>query len=172
MCVFMEQKNPDNNMRVFVVWMPILSHCQFSLSLSLSLSLSVHIIINLKYLFVFRDLSPSCGSFAVPSLCYSTFPLCREEDTDPTGLSENWSKVASREPRRICRDDCEILENERCRMEYALAKKHPLIGQRLTLLECRDLPAIGTADSENCLKLGIPKPENVEPGRHSICVVF
>jgi len=51
-------------------------------------------------------------------------------------------------------------------MEYALAKRHPLIGQQLALPECRDLPAIGTADSENCLKLGIPRPENVEPGRH------
>lgn len=108
----------------------------------------------------------------MPSLCYSTFPLCREEDTDPTGSSEHWSKVASRQPRRICRDDCEILENERCRMEYALAKRHPLIGQQLTLPECRDLPAIGTSDSENCLKLGIPRPENVEPGRQSVCAVF
>lgn len=129
-------------------------------------------IINLKYLVVFRDLSPSCGSFAAPSLCYSTFPLCREEDTDPTGSSEHWSKVASREPRRICRDDCEILENELCRMEYAIAKRHPLIGQQLSLPECRDLPAIGSLDSENCLKLGIPRPENVEPGRQNIFLVF
>jgi hypothetical protein len=57
-------------------------------------------------------------------------------------------------------------------MEYALAKRHPLIGQQLALPECRDLPAIGTADSENCLKLGIPRPENVEPGRHiALCSV-
>lgn len=111
-----------------------------------------------------RDLSPSCDSFAVPSLCYSTFALCREEDVDPSGSSEHWSKVASREPRRICRDDCEILENEMCRMEYAIAKRHPLIGQQLALPECGDLPAIGSPDSENCLKLGIPRPENVEPG--------
>ncbi|KDR16037.1 Tyrosine-protein kinase transmembrane receptor ROR1, partial [Zootermopsis nevadensis] len=109
------------------------------------------------------DLSPSCDSFAVPSLCYSTFALCREEDVDPSGSSEHWSKVASREPRRICRDDCEILENEMCRMEYAIAKRHPLIGQQLALPECGDLPAIGSPDSENCLKLGIPRPENVEP---------
>ncbi|PNF43882.1 hypothetical protein B7P43_G02778, partial [Cryptotermes secundus] len=110
-----------------------------------------------------RDLSPSCESFAVPSLCYSTFPLCREEDVDPTGSSEHWSKAASREPRRICRDDCEILENEICRMEYAIAKRHPLIGQQLALPECGDLPAVASPDSDNCLKLGIPRPENVEP---------
>jgi len=108
----------------------------------------------------------------VPSLCYSTFPLCREEDIDPAGSSEHWSKVASREPRRICRDDCEILENEICRMEYAIAKRHPLIGQQLALPECGDLPAVGSPDSENCLKLGIPRPENVEPGRLIIYIDF
>lgn len=108
----------------------------------------------------------------MPSLCYSTFPLCREEDIDPAGSSEHWSKVASREPRRICRDDCEILENEICRMEYAIAKRHPLIGQQLALPECGDLPAVGSPDSENCLKLGIPRPENVEPGRLIIYIDF
>ncbi|XP_069694421.1 tyrosine-protein kinase transmembrane receptor Ror-like isoform X3 [Periplaneta americana] len=109
------------------------------------------------------DLTPRCESFAAPSLCYSTFPLCRDEDIDTTGSIDLWSKVASREPRRICRDDCEILENEICRTEYAIAKRHPLIGQQLALPECGDLPAVGSPDSENCLKLGIPMPDNIEP---------
>jgi hypothetical protein len=57
-------------------------------------------------------------------------------------------------------------------MEYAIAKRHPLIGQQLALPECGDLPAVGSPDSENCLKLGIPRPENVEPGRLIIYIDF
>ena len=101
----------------------------------------------------------------MPSLCYSTFPLCRSEDSDPTGTSEHWSKVASREPRRICRDDCEVLENEICLLEYSIAKRHPLIGQQLGVPECVELPEVDSPESEDCLKLGIPRPENVEPGK-------
>lgn len=53
-------------------------------------------------------------------------------------------------------------------MEYAIAKRHPLIGQQLALPECGDLPAVASPDSDNCLKLGIPRPENVEPGRSEV----
>ncbi|PSN51826.1 hypothetical protein C0J52_17686 [Blattella germanica] len=97
------------------------------------------------------------------------------EDSDPTGSSEHWSKTASREPRRICREDCELLENEICLVEYSIAKRHPLIGKQLGLPECVDLPEIGSPDSENCLKLGIPRPINVDPdhpeltGGHNYC---
>lgn len=30
--------------------------------------------------------------------------------------------------RRICKKDCEILENELCQKEYSIAKRHPHIG--------------------------------------------
>jgi hypothetical protein len=53
-------------------------------------------------------------------------------------------------------------------MEYAIAKRHPLIGQQLSLPECGELPAVSSPDSENCLKLGIPRPENIEPGRSDV----
>jgi receptor tyrosine kinase-like orphan receptor 1 len=52
--------------------------------------------------------------------------------------------------RRICRDDCELLEHELCQKEYAIAKRHPTIGQSLSLEECHDVP-----DDIDCLKLGI-----------------
>ncbi|XP_066997233.2 tyrosine-protein kinase transmembrane receptor Ror isoform X2 [Anabrus simplex] len=99
-----------------------------------------------------EDLSPNCHAFAEPSLCYSAFPLCHDDDLE-----------GKKQPRRICREDCDILENEMCRMEYAIAKRHPLIGQQLVLPECGDLPLVGSKESEGCLKLGIPRPENVEP---------
>jgi receptor tyrosine kinase-like orphan receptor 1 len=52
--------------------------------------------------------------------------------------------------RRICRTDCELLENEVCQKEYAIAKRHPTIGQILSLEDCMDLE-----DEDDCLSMGI-----------------
>ncbi|CAH0386476.1 unnamed protein product, partial [Bemisia tabaci] len=93
------------------------------------------------------DLSPSCQQFVKPSLCYSNFPLCRKH---------------TQIPRKICVQDCEILENELCRVEYAIAKRHPLIGKALNVPECDDLPPRKTQESADCLPLGIPDPEPVD----------
>lgn len=60
----------------------------------------------------------------------------------PTRSSENL--------RRICRTECELLENELCQKEYAIAKRHPTIGQKLQLEDCHDLP-----EASDCSRLGI-----------------
>lgn len=52
--------------------------------------------------------------------------------------------------RRICRQDCELLENEICQKEYAIAKRHPTIGQILPLEDCSEVP-----DDDDCLRMGI-----------------
>ncbi|XP_058831666.1 tyrosine-protein kinase transmembrane receptor Ror [Topomyia yanbarensis] len=71
--------------------------------------------------------------------------------------------------RRICRNDCELLENELCQKEYAIAKRHPTIGQKLPLEECDDLPTqysidgtilngiggLGSSGDRECMRLGI-----------------
>lgn len=61
----------------------------------------------------------------------------------PTRSSENL--------RRICRNECELLENELCQKEYAIAKRHPAIGQILPLEDCHNLPE----ESDDCSSLGI-----------------
>ena len=53
--------------------------------------------------------------------------------------------------RRICRIECDLLENELCQKEYAIAKRHPTIGQQLSLETCHSLPLV----SSDCLSLGI-----------------
>ncbi|GBP03326.1 Tyrosine-protein kinase transmembrane receptor Ror [Eumeta japonica] len=60
----------------------------------------------------------------------------------PTRESENL--------RRICRDECELLENELCQKEYAIAKRHPVIGQKLPLEDCSHLPR-----HSDCSTIGI-----------------
>lgn len=146
-----------------------------------------------------NDISPRCEGYAVPSLCYSTFPICRDpfvtnrkfynearkllaSSTDSTSkineedlpeiVFENYpiGKIPSLYSnsngtfasmfdfrhnstvlRRVCKQDCEILENELCQKEYAIAKRHPHIGQQLTLEECQDLPE----DDPDCLRISI-----------------
>lgn len=53
--------------------------------------------------------------------------------------------------RRICHQDCELLENEICQKEYAIAKQHPTIGKILPLEDCSDVPK----DDDDCLRMGI-----------------
>jgi receptor tyrosine kinase-like orphan receptor 1 len=60
----------------------------------------------------------------------------------PTKYSENL--------RRVCRSDCELLENEICQKEYAIAKRHPTIGLILPLEDCSEVP-----DDDDCLRMGI-----------------
>lgn len=35
--------------------------------------------------------------------------------------------------RRICKNDCLLLETELCSQEYAIAKRHPVISKRIFL---------------------------------------
>ncbi|XP_008545729.1 tyrosine-protein kinase transmembrane receptor Ror isoform X1 [Microplitis demolitor] len=176
-----------------------------------------------------KDISPNCAVYAKPSLCYSTFPICRDrpltraktktsnlslqlfnslnsnDQADPlddenegsdeiltvpgkirrkrSGLNRrsSWNQEKSgkiigqrygepksarkdllnKKLRQICREDCEILENELCRKEYAIAKRHPLL-QQLRLPECSDLPVQGTKEAIDCLSLDVPSIQNAE----------
>lgn len=140
-----------------------------------------------------NDISSNCENYALPSLCYSTFPICRNpiitnenflkevKEIIKKSLASNKQQMGNQETedlpqseyhqinlknvsenifnyrynstilRRVCKQDCEILENELCQTEYAIAKRHPHIGQQLTLEECQDLPE----DDPDCLKIGI-----------------
>lgn len=143
-----------------------------------------------------NDISSHCEGFAIPSLCYSTFPICRNPFVTNSNFLEEARKMFSPDKsiidyneelpeivfenlpngvlpamytasnntvklfdyrhnstvlRRVCKQDCEILENELCQKEYAIAKRHPQIGQQLILEDCQDLPE----DDPDCLKIDI-----------------
>ena len=57
------------------------------------------------------DMSTRCAEFAIPAICHSTFPLC--------------DRMTQR-PRKLCRDECEVLEQDVCKNKLASAKAHPL----------------------------------------------
>jgi len=78
----------------------------------------------------------------------------------------------NRKLRRICREECEMLENELCRKEYAIAKRHPLIGHQVPLVECSDLPLEGTTEARDCLTLGLSVANNVQESMYSFTLIF
>ena len=61
----------------------------------------------------------------------------------------------NRKLRRICRKECEMLEDGLCRTEYAIAKRHPAIGGQLPLVACSDLPEEGTPEAADCISIGM-----------------
>lgn len=75
---------------------------------------------------------------ALPLLMYSV-----DLNYPPTRVASNL--------RRICRNECELLENELCQKEYAIAKRHPAIGQVLPIEDCSSLPD----ETNDCSSLGI-----------------
>lgn len=168
-------------------------------------------------------MNPNCRVYALPSICFSSLPLCRTPERTnllyfsnraaqkerkskknnathetsastenhltgyrrPRFLDKNSkdrrsflkrkstiayddvfsAEISSQYPptresenlRRICRDECELLENELCQKEYAIAKRHPVLGQKLPLEECQSLPR-----SNDCSSLGITIDVNPE----------
>lgn len=62
----------------------------------------------------------------------------------------------------VCRDECELLEDNICRMEYSIAKRHPVIGRANILPDCKKLPERNSPDGLNCLGLGIPLPTIIQ----------
>lgn len=98
-----------------------------------------------------QDVSEECHKYAIRSLCFFAFPLCDLDSPYPV-------------PRQVCRDECEVLESNICRMEYSIAKRHPLLGQQQILPVCEDLPPVGSKESDTCMRLGIPNAVLVDRG--------
>lgn len=88
-------------------------------------------------------LSDQCSQFAIPSFCHFVFPLCDEHSRTP-------------KPRELCRDECEVLENDLCRQEYNIARSNPHILVQFQPPKCEDLPLPDTLEAVNCIKIGIP----------------
>jgi receptor tyrosine kinase-like orphan receptor 1 len=92
------------------------------------------------------DMTSDCAEYALPSICLSTFAICDKK---------------KQKPRKICRDECEILERKVCRAELAIARTHPLLGHQMVLPDCEALPPVGSPQATDCVKLGFPVGERL-----------
>ncbi|XP_074641375.1 inactive tyrosine-protein kinase transmembrane receptor ROR1-like [Tubulanus polymorphus] len=97
-----------------------------------------------------NKLSARCAEYAIPQLCSYAFPRCDTSGKKP-------------KPLKICRDECELLENNICVQEYRVARSHPLIGSKFELPNCKELPLPGTKQAEKCIRIGIPKLDIYNP---------
>ncbi|KAK5638287.1 hypothetical protein RI129_012582 [Pyrocoelia pectoralis] len=112
-----------------------------------------------------NEISTSCSKFAIPSLCFSAFPICidpkqvvnYQRDFTKRYLAEqdksifkNLRNKLSMSLQRICKEECELLEKELCRRD-----------QPLELDECEYLPDDADKNSMYCLSLGVERTQNV-----------
>lgn len=117
-----------------------------------------------------NDISSSCEKFVHPSMCYSAFPSCVapkqvnkfQKELIAKGIEylteERFKKMRNtltKYLRRVCKDDCLLLETELCMKEYAIARRHPIIGLIPKLEECELLPDEIDGSVRNCLPLGV-----------------
>ena len=97
------------------------------------------------------NLSEECSSYAFYAVCLSTFPLC-DRNTE--------------KPRKMCREECELLEDKICRKELAIARQFDMLDQQMALPVCHELPAIGTPEAATCVHMGVPQAQQVWPLAH------
>lgn len=65
-----------------------------------------------------------------------------------------------------------MLENELCSKEYAIAKRHPVIGPVLELEECEYLPENVEGNGWSCLKLDVESTTNIDKGTNNKITFF
>lgn len=113
-----------------------------------------------------NDMSLGCSHYAIPSLCYSAFPLCLDhvevnryqQQQSLSHIQQQMRQLRSHLSiflQRICKRDCTLLVTEVCNKEYAIAKRHPVIGKTIQLEECDDLPET----TSSCIKLDVEQRE-------------
>lgn len=87
------------------------------------------------------DLNRQCAEYAIPAICLTTLPICDRK---------------TKKPRKICREECEVLEYSLCSKELQIVRDQPMIHHQMALPVCDELSPMGDSNSHNCVRLNIP----------------
>jgi len=92
----------------------------------------------------FTAISPSdsCAPYSNKALCMTALPLCNKK---------------TQEPKLICKDDCELLENQLCRQELKEIHGRALLGPKIQLPFCNKLPDTGSQICASIVNIRTPK---------------
>lgn len=98
-----------------------------------------------QYPMLKRHVSEGCKDYLLPILCNYALPPCDLDHSDP-------------KPTKFCQDDCLILKNDLCKVEYERASMYEFVSQLLP--NCSSMPAKGHPDYKRCIRV---VPENLRP---------
>ena len=90
--------------------------------------------------------SSGCKDYVLPTLCNYIFPPCDLPYTAP-------------KPRWFCRDDCMILQNNFCRVEFERARNIETIQHLLP--DCSSMPSKGAPGYNTCIRVVPPGMQTV-----------
>lgn len=96
-----------------------------------------------------HEISTDCHKYVIPLLCYFAFPLCEENSPHPVA-------------RKVCRHECELLQSGSCGLRGGDVQRHPLVSKHNVLPVCEELPPLGSKESANCIRLGLPNAIEVK----------
>lgn len=98
--------------------------------------------VGLQYDLLKKFVSPGCKDYVLPTLCNYVFPPCDLPYTAP-------------KPRWFCRDDCMILQNNFCRVEFERARNIEAIQHLLP--DCSSMPSKGAPGYNTCIRVVPPE---------------
>ena len=102
--------------------------------------------VDIQYDFLKKFVSPGCKDYVLPTLCNYIFPPCDLPYTAP-------------KPRWFCRDDCMILQNNFCRVEFERARNIETIQHLLP--DCSSMPSKGAPGYSTCIRVVPPGMQTV-----------
>lgn len=82
--------------------------------------------------------SQGCRDYVLPTLCNYAFPPCD-------------SSQSKAKPRKFCQDDCMVLKNNICKLDFERARKIPYVSKLLP--DCASMPAVGDLDYKSCIRV-------------------
>lgn len=95
-------------------------------------------LIETNYHMLEKYVSVGCRDYVLPALCNYGFPPC--------DLTQSEAK-----PRKFCQDDCLILKNDICKIDFQNALRIPVVSNLLP--DCDSMPAKGDPGYKSCIRV-------------------